>query len=37
MIRMYEWFEQTHPGFAILGFIGIAIVIRIIYAIITDK
>jgi uncharacterized membrane protein YhdT len=37
MIKIIEWFENASPLYFCLGLIGVAIVIRIIYEIITDK
>jgi hypothetical protein len=37
MIKMIEWLENTTPFYFCLGLIGVAIVIRIIYEILTDK
>lgn len=37
MIKTIEWFENASPFYFFLGIIGVAIVMRIIYEIITDK
>ncbi len=37
MIQIIEWFNHTSPFYFCLGLIGIAIVIRVIYEILTGK
>lgn len=37
MIKIIEWFQNASPFYFCLGLIGVAIVIRIIIEIITDK
>lgn len=37
MIKIIDWFENTTPFHFLLGLIGLAIVIRFIYEILTDK
>lgn len=37
MIALFEWFRDANPIDFCIGLIGIAIVIRVIYEILTDK
>lgn len=37
MIAIIEWFKNASPFYFCLGLIGLAIVIRLIYEILTDK
>lgn len=37
MIKLIDWFENATPFYFFLGLIVVAIVIRIIYEILTDK
>lgn len=37
MLKIIEWFENASPLYFCFGLIGVAILIRIIYEIITDE
>jgi uncharacterized membrane protein (DUF106 family) len=37
MIKIIDWFENTNPFYFCLGIIVLAIVIGIVYEILTDK